>query len=106
MPASRDPRTVPHSATETVKPSSPGDSAKVWIRLLVVPEITAVSKPNRRPPRAATTVLFKRYAFTRMLLLLGLSKPRQRANQYKPGSKHFRPTLSITFVFHNLGGEV
>ena len=33
----------------------------------MVPEITAVSKPNSKPPRAATTVLFKSDAFSFML---------------------------------------
>src|ERR1017187_7065805 len=32
-------------------------------RVLVAPEITTVSKPKRRPPKAATTVLFRRYRF-------------------------------------------
>src|ERR1035437_3939758 len=29
----------------------------------VAPEITTVSKPKRRPPKAATMVLFRRYRF-------------------------------------------
>src|SRR2546422_6841621 len=65
-PASIDPMTVPQRALATVMPNIPGESWKVCLRAPVVPEMTAVSKPNRRPPSAATTVLFTRYAFSFM----------------------------------------
>ncbi len=44
-----------------VIPSAAGDRRKVSAKAWVVPAITAVSKPNRSPPSAATTVLFRRY---------------------------------------------
>src|SRR5579875_695753 len=56
-PASDAPKIVPSSAIETVKPRPHSDSAKVFFNPAVVPEITAVSKPNSSPPSAATTVL-------------------------------------------------
>src|ERR1700761_5897671 len=62
MPASDAPRIVPNSATATVKPNPQPDSVKVFFNPAVVPEITAVSKPNSRPPSAATTVLLMRVA--------------------------------------------
>src|SRR6266513_3877335 len=63
IPANRDPRTVPQRAEETVIPSANGDKRKVSVRAWVVPEMTAVSNPKRRPPRAATIVLLRRYEF-------------------------------------------
>src|ERR1035438_6363999 len=52
--ALHEPTTVPHKALETVMPSRAGESEKVSVSDLVVPEITAVSNPNNSPPRAAT----------------------------------------------------
>jgi hypothetical protein len=46
---------------ETVTPSVCGVSAKTCVNCCVVPEMTAVSKPNSRPPSAPTTVLRIRY---------------------------------------------
>jgi hypothetical protein len=63
MPASIDPATVPHRAAETVKPFSQGERLYAAVSPLVVPEMTTVSNPNSSPPRAATRVLFARYAF-------------------------------------------
>src|SRR3954471_23548487 len=59
-PAVAAPMIVPHSALETVKPSAPGERPYVVLNARVVPAITAVSKPNSRPPSAATIVLFSR----------------------------------------------
>jgi hypothetical protein len=50
--------TVPHKAAATVNPFQKGDRLYVAVRPLVVPEITTVSKPNSKPPKAATNVLF------------------------------------------------
>ena len=64
IPASIAPTMVPQSAIETVSPS---DAAESWysnVRACVVPAITAVSNPNSRPPRAATTVLLSRHALS------------------------------------------
>ncbi len=65
-PASIAPRTVPKSALNTVTPKRKGVRLYVWVRALVVPEMTAVSNPNRRPPSAATIVLFSKVAFSFM----------------------------------------
>ena len=48
---------VPTSALATVMPRLQGERCQVFVSAAVVPEITTVSKPNSRPPRAATTVL-------------------------------------------------
>src|SRR5881275_2681415 len=56
-PAVAAPMIVPQSALETVKPSAPGERPYVVVSACVVPAMTAVSKPNSRPPSAATTVL-------------------------------------------------
>src|SRR5438445_2063521 len=61
-PASIAPKIVPHSALATVTPSRPGESWYVWVSAAVVPEITAVSNPNKRPPKAAITVLLTNVA--------------------------------------------
>src|SRR3989442_790640 len=68
IPASIAPTMVPQSAIETV---SPRDAAESWysnVRACVVPAITAVSNPNSRPPRPATTVLLSRHALSFMCL--------------------------------------
>jgi hypothetical protein len=54
---------VPNRALATVKPRSMGVSRYTSESVLVAPEMTTVSKPKRRPPRAATMVLFRRYRF-------------------------------------------
>ncbi len=56
-PAATDPTMVPIRAAATVKPSQNSSSANTCFRASVVPEMTAVSKPNNRPPKAATSVL-------------------------------------------------
>src|SRR5436853_795995 len=61
-PASIAPKIVPHSALATVTPSRPGESWYVWVSAAVVPEITAVSNPNQRPPHVAITVLLTNVA--------------------------------------------
>src|SRR4051812_49312301 len=59
-PAAREPTIVPIRALATVKPSSPPERPNTRFRASVVPEMTAVSKPKRKPPSAATTVLSSR----------------------------------------------
>ena len=59
-PTSSDPTIVPSRALETVKPSRLSVSEKTWRRDSVVPEITAVSNPNRNEPSAATIALSTR----------------------------------------------
>src|SRR5690348_1618059 len=60
LPTVMAPRMVPINALATVKPSVNGVRANVSLSQSVVPEITAVSKPNSRPPNDATSVLNKR----------------------------------------------
>jgi hypothetical protein len=47
-------------------PSRVGFKPNTVVKSAVVPAITAVSKPNSRPPRAATTVLLRRKKLTLM----------------------------------------
>src|SRR6266567_483242 len=61
IPAENEPATVPHNAMATVIPKDAGESLNVLLRPVVVPAMTAVSKPNSNPPSAATTVLRRRY---------------------------------------------
>src|SRR5579864_2307196 len=70
------PTTVPQRAMETVRPRPPGVSWKALVNALVAPAITAVSKPKRRPPSAATTVLLMRVEFSAM------RPPRPEARRY------------------------
>src|SRR6266446_1901222 len=56
-PASKEPTIVPISALDTVKPRKKLLSWKTFCKDSVVPEITAVSKPNKNEPKAATTAL-------------------------------------------------
>src|SRR5512147_1424411 len=56
-PTTMEPMIVPISALETVKPRLASLRLKCDFSQSVVPEITAVSKPNRRPPKAATRAL-------------------------------------------------
>ena len=56
-PASNEPTIVPIRALETVKPSKKSESLKTARSDSFVPEITAVSKPNKNDPKAATTAL-------------------------------------------------
>src|SRR4029077_1678039 len=58
-----EPTMVPASALDTVTPSASGERWKRSVSAWVVPEITTVSKPNSRPPSAATTVLRRRTEF-------------------------------------------
>src|SRR5690242_261004 len=51
------PITVPHKALDTVQPRAPGERLYTCVSARVAPEMTAVSKPNSRPPSAATIVL-------------------------------------------------
>ena len=56
-PTATEPTIVPMRAAATVKPSQKPLRPKTSWRAAVVPEMTAVSKPNRSPPRAAMIVL-------------------------------------------------
>jgi len=56
QPAVNAPTIVPISALATVNPSHPADSPNTLLSQSVVPEMTAVSNPNSKPPNAATTV--------------------------------------------------
>src|SRR5271166_6435067 len=57
FPAKMEPMIVPIRAIATVKPRRFSSSRKLVLRGPVVPEMTAVSKPKRKPPRAATIAL-------------------------------------------------
>ncbi len=61
-PTSNAPTMVPNSALETVKPSRLSLSSYTSRKASVVPEITAVSKPNSSDPRAATRALINSIA--------------------------------------------
>lgn len=71
-------------------PAIPASGCRSGVRSLMAPEITAVSKPKRKPPRAATRALFTRYKFEAMPLsfwpakrnLLFLSSARNTVNHY------------------------
>ena len=58
-PTSNAPNSVPIRALETVKPSVLSSSPNTLRSASVVPEMTAVSNPNRNDPNAATTALRK-----------------------------------------------
>src|SRR5579884_2337353 len=64
IPASIAPKTVPQSALATVIPKEAGERRYVRVRACVVPAITAVSNPNNKPPKAATTVLLIKYVLS------------------------------------------
>ncbi len=74
-PTTIEPMIVPMSAEATVNPTQnpperPSQALSRWkttFRASVVPEITAVSKPNNSPPRAATSTLPARYRLTFMI---------------------------------------
>ncbi len=57
LPAKIDPTIVPIKAMATVKPREFSFRPYVVLSASVVPEMTAVSKPKRKPPRAATMAL-------------------------------------------------
>src|SRR5918997_3491877 len=54
FPASQPPTAQPSSAEATTKPVSPAPIPNVSRMANTAPLITAVSNPNRKPPRAAT----------------------------------------------------
>ena len=70
VPAPNEPRTVPHNALETVIPSVAGESANVSLSALVAPEMTAVSKPKRSPPKPATRELRSKYPLSEIAIAL------------------------------------
>jgi hypothetical protein len=53
MPDTSEPTTVPIRLAATVNPSHPEVSDHSSCMVLSAPEITAVSNPKRKPPRAA-----------------------------------------------------
>ena len=57
LPAKMDPMIVPIRAMATVNPRKFSFRRKMDLRAPVVPDMTAVSKPKRKPPRAATIAL-------------------------------------------------
>src|SRR5580698_7273282 len=61
LPADMAPITVPQRAMDTVKPRLTGLREKYSERVCVVPAITAVSNPNKRPPSAPVIELRRRY---------------------------------------------
>src|SRR5271168_1375525 len=74
-PALMAPTTVPASPMKTVRPSVKEVRLYTTVSCWVVPAITAVSKPNNRPPSAPTIVLFKRYE----VIAMGSVSPDARA---------------------------
>src|SRR3954470_19697650 len=52
-PAIKEPRTVPIKLAATVKPCQPAERFQRCWMVFSAPEITAVSKPKRKPPNAA-----------------------------------------------------
>jgi hypothetical protein len=63
LPTAIDPITVPHKAIDTVTPRVASVRLKCCVMNFVVPEITAVSKPNRKLPNADTIVANRRFLF-------------------------------------------
>src|SRR5882757_5163029 len=56
-PAIREPNTVPIRLEETVNPCQKELSDHIFSMIFSAPEITAVSKPNKKPPRAAISAI-------------------------------------------------
>jgi len=52
-PANQAPTADPMRAIETTKAMTPELRSKVWAMAVLAPLMTAESKPNRKPPRAA-----------------------------------------------------
>jgi hypothetical protein len=61
LPELIDPIIVPIRATATVKPNRKSPRLNTCSNDEIVPEMTAVSKPNKKPPSAATIVLQSTY---------------------------------------------
>src|SRR5277367_1067826 len=61
VPTDMAPITVPQRAIDTVKPRFTGLRKKRSESACVVPAMTAVSKPNSKPPSAPVTALRRRY---------------------------------------------
>src|ERR1700686_3798869 len=57
------PMMVPTNAMATVRPSCRGVRPNRSVKECVVPAMTAVSNPNKRPPKAPTAVAFNRVEF-------------------------------------------
>jgi hypothetical protein len=75
---------VPISALATVKPRPALLRWKTASSAPVVPEITAVSKPKRSPPREATTALWSR------TLEIFIGQSRLGAGRSRSGHTHAR----------------
>jgi hypothetical protein len=63
---------APSNAPATVRPSMKSVSASCFVSQSVAPETTAASKPNSRPPKAATIVAPNNARFLVVFLSLGL----------------------------------
>src|ERR1700693_3721352 len=63
MPADMAPMMVPIRAMATVRPSCRGVRPNLSVRECVVPAMTAVSNPNKSPPKAPTAVAFNSVEF-------------------------------------------
>src|SRR5688572_1731810 len=91
MPANSAPTSVPQSALETVMPRAAGDSPNSARKSAVTPAITAVSKPNISPARAAETTLPSRIppliGISLALAPSALSVDQRRRNETMGGGK-------------------
>ena len=72
FPTAIAPRTVPQSAIETVIPRVESVRLKNCVMYFVVPEMTAVSKPKRKLPKADTIVANNNFLFNSFTRSLGL----------------------------------
>ncbi len=60
IPAASAPQKQPTIADPTTHPSILSDKLNSVVNIVSVPEMTAVSKPNSSPPKAATTQIITR----------------------------------------------
>src|SRR5690606_32203030 len=65
MPANQAATAQPIRAEETAKPVRPAPSENSAERALTAPLMTEVSKPNRKPPTAAATLITMTFGFNR-----------------------------------------
>src|ERR1700681_3845064 len=70
MPADMAPMMVPIRAMATVRPNCRGVRPNLSVKECVVPAMTAVSNPNKSPPKAPTAVAFNSVAFNFITCLL------------------------------------
>jgi len=98
----RDPITVPHKAMDTVIPNVASVSAKYSVMNFVVPEMTAVSKPNRKLPRAETTVANKRFLF---MVVPGMLVRRVNCAEQRPEEERKRLHGTTFWRFFRIDGD-